>query len=126
MPGLFANWPRDFMISTGYRFHDLIVSCIFDGHLCGQSNFILYQHPEMINCYTFQLNKTPYKRAGPEAGLTMLLYIGKFSVLDLSCTSSRFILHSVLPMTHLFGFTSISVIRVFPKVDHSGNDAELY
>ena len=64
------------MISAGYRFHDLIVSCIFDGRLCGQSSFFPYEHPEMINCYTFQLSQTSYIRAGPEAELTILLYKG--------------------------------------------------
>ena len=95
MHGLFANWPRDFMISAGYRFHDLIVSCIFDGRLCGQSSFILYEHPEMINCYTFQLNKTSYLRAGPEAGLTVLLYIGMFDLGNpLPSSSCILVLHN--------------------------------
>ena len=76
MPGIFANWPKDFRRSIAYQYHDLIIACTYEGGLCNQSSFIVYEHSEFFNCYTFQLSNVTYVRAGPENGLTLLLYIG--------------------------------------------------
>lgn len=77
--GMFANWPRDYLKSIGYQFYDLFVKCTFAGQTCNESDFRVYVHAEYLNCYTFQLRNAPYIRAGPEAGLTVVLYIGKCS-----------------------------------------------
>ena len=76
MPGIFANWPREFRRSVGYQYHDLIITCLYDGELCDHSSFRLYEHSEFHNCYTFEVSNSSYVRSGPEYGLTLLLYIG--------------------------------------------------
>ena len=75
-PGLFANLPKDFRKSVSYQLRDLITSCTFDGQLCDWSLFRPYEHSEFFNCYTFQVSNDTYVRAGPESGLTLLLFIG--------------------------------------------------
>ena len=77
-PGIFANLPKEFRKSASYRLRDLITSCTFDGQLCDWSLFRLYEHSEFFNCYTFQVSNDTYIRAGPESGLTLLLFIGRY------------------------------------------------
>ncbi len=77
-PGIFANWPKDFRRNISYQFLDLIVTCSFAGsdEKCDESQFKLFEHSEMFNCFTFQANPTENIRGGPDNGLSMLLYIG--------------------------------------------------
>ena len=77
-PGIFANLPKEFRKSVSYRLRDLVMSCTFDGQLCDWSLFRLYEHSEFFNCYTFQVSNDTYVRAGPESGLTLLLFIGQY------------------------------------------------
>ncbi len=77
MPGLFANWPTDFLVSSAYGLHDILVTCTFDREPCEDSSFTLFRDPEMINCYTFHRQNNTHIRSGPRAGLTLHLYIGR-------------------------------------------------
>ncbi len=77
LPGQFANLPHHVTQSFGYAFEDIVVSCVMKGKSCGEKNVTTFRHPEFFNCYTFKLGGETYIRPGPEAGLTLLLYIGE-------------------------------------------------
>ncbi len=81
MPGLFSNWPEDFRRFNSYQFYDIFVSCTYKGNQknCQESNFKLFEHSEMFNCYTFQDKDRMALKSGPNAGLTMIVYIGKYN-----------------------------------------------
>ena len=81
MPGVLANWPTEFIKSISYQFYDVIVSCTYKGteESCQRSNFKLFEHSELFNCYTFQNKDVEDLTPGPENGLTMILYIGNSS-----------------------------------------------
>ena len=81
-PAKFANLPPHVLQHIGYRFHDLVVHCVFGetDTLCNESNAILFTHDEMYNCYTLKLIQGEISDAGPNDGLSLLLYIGKKDV----------------------------------------------
>ena len=80
MPGIFANWPEDYRRSNSYQFYDMVVSCTYKGtqENCQKSNFTLFEHSELFNCYTFQDKDRVDLQSGPNEGLTLILYIGTF------------------------------------------------
>ncbi len=82
MPALFANWPGENRQLNAYQFYDLVVSCTYKGRpeYCQKSNFKLFEHSEMFNCYTFQDKDRMALKSGPNAGLTMIVYIGNFNI----------------------------------------------
>ncbi len=97
MPGILANWDKNFSLKSGYTYHDIVVSCVFDGKQCEESDFTLFRHAEMFNCYTFHLNDSrSLQRSGPQAGLTLILYIGECSVVQIE-TPFTFIWRAEMP-----------------------------
>ncbi len=80
LPAVFSNLPGENRRSYAYQFYDLVVSCTYKGseEKCQKSNFKLFEHSEMFNCYTFQDKGRMALKSGPNAGLTMILYIGKY------------------------------------------------
>ncbi len=80
MPGIFANWPEEYRKLNSYQFYDIFVSCTYKGSRknCGESNFKPFEHSEMFNCYTFQGRDRVVHTSGPNAGLTLIVYIGKY------------------------------------------------
>ena len=88
-PAKLANLPPHVLQHIGYRFHDLVVNCIYGEAdiLCNESNAVLFTHEEMLNCYTLKLLQGEISEDGPSDGLSLLLYIGKRDVL---CSKSNF------------------------------------
>ena len=78
-PGRLSNLPFKIIEYYGYRFDDMIISCIYgsSNKLCNKLDAVLYMHAEMYDCYILKLNKNEFQKSGPQHGLTLILYIGK-------------------------------------------------
>ena len=79
-PALLSNSPLETVKYLGYKFNDVIVSCVhgsFD-KTCNESDASLYIHPDMFNCYTLKMDSTEIGKPGSRHGLSLILYIGIF------------------------------------------------
>ncbi len=78
--GKMANYPLESMNYVGYSFDDLIISCTYGtlSKKCDESNTHIFTHHEMNNCYILRLDTSEFSKAGPQNGLTLLLYIGQW------------------------------------------------
>jgi acid-sensing ion channel 2 len=62
-------------ILLGHSRENLILSCTFDTQPCNETNFMYYPTPNFFNCYTFQTLQDWGRTTGPNAGLSMVLYL---------------------------------------------------
>ena len=78
-PGRLSNLPYKITEYYGYRFDDMIISCIYgsSNKLCNELDAVLYMHAEMYDCYILKLSKNEFQKSGPQDGLTFILYIGE-------------------------------------------------
>ena len=61
----------------GHRLQDMIIVCKFNHHECKDDDFILFEYPELFNCYTFKKgrNSNLSMAHGFEEALSLVLYI---------------------------------------------------
>ncbi len=73
---VYSNLPKEKRASVGVTFGSLVVDCKYKGKTCTEDHFQPYLHPSLINCFTFQANRTdvPGKLlSGPYNGLSLIL-----------------------------------------------------
>ena len=72
---MYANLGNE-AVELGYSFNDLILDCTHSGTPCQESDFRLFKHPDFFNCYTYISGEKyqQYSLAGPEYGLSLVLY----------------------------------------------------
>ncbi|XP_060077030.1 amiloride-sensitive sodium channel subunit alpha-like [Ylistrum balloti] len=73
--GLYLNESRINRISMGHDFNKTLSNCAFNGYRCYSENFTLYQTPKYGNCYTLDMKNFVIKKPGPNAGLSLTLYL---------------------------------------------------
>ena len=87
MLAYFSNYPPEMRGEVGYKLRDLVVRCSFGGpdQCCNMSHFKFYENYDLFNCYTYQAELDRQQRAGSDVGLTLILYIGKFVLVQIYC-----------------------------------------
>ena len=63
--------------NVGYKLQDMVLSCKFERHECDEEDFVLFQYPELFNCYTFKKGRDSNLTTvhGLGGALSMVLYI---------------------------------------------------
>ncbi|KAK3606183.1 hypothetical protein CHS0354_010824 [Potamilus streckersoni] len=72
---LYMTLSRDQRASAGHNITDMLVSCSFNGRECYGRNFTLYQTSQYGNCWTLDSDKLVVRSPGPNAGLSLILYL---------------------------------------------------
>ena len=60
----------------GHKFQDMVLSCKFERHECEDEDFVLFQYPELFNCYTFKKGRDSHPTTvhGLGGALSLVLY----------------------------------------------------
>ena len=61
---------------VGYKLQDMVLSCQFERHKCEDDDFVLFQYPELFNCYTFKKGRNSNLTTvhGLGGALSLVLY----------------------------------------------------
>ncbi len=75
-----SMWSLEAVHHFGYKYFDIVVHCIygFDNRVCNQSQIELYRDATLYNCYTIKLGEDDINLLGPQNGLTLILYVGRY------------------------------------------------
>ena len=77
------SYPREIFFALGdksytigHSFEDMILACRFEKRDCRKNDFVLFQYPAFINCYTFKRGREESTTfSGYGASLSMTLYM---------------------------------------------------
>ena len=63
--------------NVGYKLQDMVLSCKLERRECDEEDFVLFQYPELFNCYTFKKGRHSkvLTAKGFEEALSLVLYI---------------------------------------------------
>ena len=118
---LFANVGSE-AEEFGYSFDDMVLSCFHAGVLCNKSDFVLFQSPDFFNCYTYTVGNQYQNSilAGPEHGLTLMLYSES---VDLVLGSAHNPYEYLNPIGNAKGYrVLIHAPETFPNINEEGID----
>ena len=67
----------DDIFSVGHRLEDLVIKCSFEQERCKEDDFVLFEFPYFLNCYTFKRgrDKVPRYVRGIPSGLSFTVYL---------------------------------------------------